>query len=148
MELYKIKKPGSHKRRKRIGCGNASGHGKTSGKGHKGQNARTGVTIRANFEGGQMPISRRIPKRGFTNNFRTEYQIVNLGQISKLSDKEVSIEVMKKAGLIKSETNPVKVLASGEISRAVMITADVFSASAKDKIEKSGGQALVRGDAK
>jgi large subunit ribosomal protein L15 len=148
MELYKIKKPASHKNRKRIGCGNSSGHGKTSGKGHKGQNARTGVTIRANFEGGQMPISRRIPKRGFTNNFRTEYQIVNLGQISKLTDKEVSIEVMKKAGLIKSETNPVKVLASGEISKAVKITADVFSASAKGKIEKSGGQALVRGDAK
>jgi large subunit ribosomal protein L15 len=148
MELYKIKKPSSHKNRKRIGCGNSSGHGKTSGKGHKGQNARTGVTIRANFEGGQMPISRRIPKRGFTNNFRTEYQIVNLSQISKLSESEVSIEVMKKAGLIKSETNPVKILASGEISKAFKITADVFSASAKDKIEKSGGQALVRGDAK
>lgn len=145
MEMYSIKKPASHKHRKRIGCGNSSGHGKTSGKGHKGQNARTGVTIRANFEGGQMPITRRIPKRGFTNVFRSEFQIVNLGQIEKLGLSEVKIEDLKKAGMIKSDSLPVKVLGNGEISKAVKITADQFSASAKEKIEKTGGQALVRG---
>ncbi|HNX57921.1 MAG TPA: 50S ribosomal protein L15 [Spirochaetota bacterium] len=145
MEMYSIKKPASHKRRKRIGCGNSSGHGKTSGKGNKGQNARTGVTIRANFEGGQMPITRRIPKRGFTNVFRSEFQIVNLGQIEKLGLSEVTIEDLKKAGIIKSDSLPVKVLGNGDISKAVKITADQFSASAKTKIEKTGGQALVRG---
>jgi large subunit ribosomal protein L15 len=144
MESYSIKKPSSHKRRKRLGCGNSSGHGKTCGKGHKGQNARTGVTIRANFEGGQMPITRRIPKRGFTNVFRSDFQIVNLGQLAKLSVSEITIEVMKKAGIIKSETLPVKVLGNGEISKSLKITADQFSESAKAKIEKSGGQALLR----
>jgi large subunit ribosomal protein L15 len=144
MEPYSIKKPSSHKRRKRLGCGNSSGHGKTCGKGHKGQNARTGVTIRANFEGGQMPITRRIPKRGFTNVFRSDFQIVNLGQLAKLSASEITIEVMKKAGIIKSETLPVKVLGNGEISKVLKITADQFSESAKAKIEKSGGQALLR----
>lgn len=148
MQTYSIKKPASHKRRKRIGAGPSSGHGKTSTKGHKGQRARSGVSLRANFEGGQMPLSRRIPKRGFTNNFRTEYQIVNLTQIATLDTQEVTIEVLKKSGLIKSEIKPVKVLSDGEIKKAYKITADKFSAVAKQKIEKSGGQAVLRGESK
>ena len=98
MESYNLKKPSSHKRKKRIGCGNSSGHGKTSTKGHKGQKARTGVSLRPGFEGGQMPLHRRIPKRGFTNNFRTEFQIVNVGQLDKLAAGEVNAEILKKSG--------------------------------------------------
>jgi large subunit ribosomal protein L15 len=144
---YSLKKPASHKRRKRIGIGPSSGHGKTSGKGHKGQRARSGVSLRPGFEGGQMPLMRRVPKRGFTNNFRTEYQIVSLKQISKLSDQDITVEVLKKAGLINSIVDPVKVLSDGDVTKAVKITADKFSAAAKAKIEKSGGQVIVRGAA-
>lgn len=148
MKSYNLKKPASHKRRKRLGIGPSSGHGKTSTKGHKGQRSRSGVSLRAAFEGGQMPLNRRIPKRGFTNNFRTEYQIVSLEQISKITSTEITIELLKKAGLIKKENLPVKVLSDGELSKAVKVTADKFSAAAKQKIEKSGGQVIVRGDVK
>jgi large subunit ribosomal protein L15 len=148
MQSYSLKKPASHKRRKRIGAGPSSGHGKTSTKGHKGQRARSGVSLRAGFEGGQMPLHRRIPKRGFTNNFRTEYQIVCLEQIAKLSAQEVTIELLKKSGLISSEVKPVKVLSDGDVTKAYTITADKFSAAAKQKIEKSGGKVILRGEIK
>lgn len=142
---YSIKKPSSHKRSKRVGCGNSSGHGKTSGKGNKGQRARTSKNIRLNFEGGQTPLTKRIPKRGFTNIFKSSYQLVNVGQLSKISDSTITIELMKKQGIIKSIELPVKVLGNGSIAKAVNVEADVFSSSAKDKIEKSGGKATVRG---
>jgi large subunit ribosomal protein L15 len=145
---YSLKKPASHKRRKRIGIGPSSGHGKTSTKGNKGQRARSGVSLRPGFEGGQMPIMRRIPKRGFTSNFRTEYQIVNIDQIAKIADQDVTVEVLKKAGLVNSVVDPVKVLSVGDLTKAVKVTADKFSAAAKAKIEKAGGQAIVRGEAK
>ena len=144
MEIYALKKPSSHKRKKRIGCGNSSGHGKTSTKGHKGQKARTGVSLRPAFEGGQMPISRRIPKRGFTNNFRTEYQIVNVNQLEKLSAGDVSVEVLKKSGLVKSADSLIKIVGNGSITKAFTVSADAFSASAKEKIEKAGGKAVIR----
>lgn len=143
MESYNLKKPSSHKRKKRIGCGNSSGHGKTSTKGHKGQKARTGVSLRPGFEGGQMPLHRRIPKRGFTNNFRTEFQIVNVGQLDKLAAGEVNAEVLKKSGLVKSAAAAIKIVGNGNVSKAFSISADAFSASAKEKIEKAGGKAVV-----
>lgn len=143
MESYNLKKPSSHKRRKRIGCGNSSGHGKTSGKGNKGQKARSGVSLRPGFEGGQMPLHRRIPKRGFTNNFRTEYQIVNVGQLEKLAAGEISADVLKKSGLVKSAAVAIKIVGNGNISKAFSVSVAAFSATAKEKIEKAGGKAVV-----
>lgn len=144
MEQYTLKKPSSHKRRKRIGCGNSSGHGKTSGKGHKGQKARSGVSLRPAFEGGQMPIHRRIPKRGFTNNFRTEYQIVNLNQLGKITAAEITVDVLKKSGLIKKTDLLVKIIGNGNVTKAFTVSADSFSDAAKAKIEKAGGKAVIR----
>ena len=144
MDLGSIKAPaGATKKRKRVGRGNASGHGGTSGKGHKGQKARTGVSLRPGFEGGQMPLHRRIPKRGFTNNFRTEYQIVNVGQLEKLAAGEVNAEVLKKSGLVKSASDAVKIVGNGPVSKAFSVSADAFSASAKKKKKKAGGKAVV-----
>jgi large subunit ribosomal protein L15 len=143
MESYNLKKPSTHKKRKRIGCGNSSGHGKTSGKGNKGQKARSGVSLRPGFEGGQMPLHRRIPKRGFTNNFRTEYQIVNVGQLEKLAAGEINAELLKKSGLVKSVAVGIKIVGNGNISKAFSISVSAFSATAKEKIEKAGGKAVV-----
>ncbi len=137
---------GAVHRPKRIGCGEGGGHGKTSGKGHKGQTARSGGSIRVGFEGGQMPLFRKLPRRGFNNkNFHILYETVNLGELSKLDDSinEVNREVLVGAGLVRSNANPLKILGDGEISKALKITADKFSASAKTKIEKAGGEALV-----
>ena len=134
--------PGSVKKRKRIGRGPGSGHGKTSTRGHKGQKARTGAKRRAWFEGGQMPIQRRLPKRGFTNIFKKEYQLVNLVSLSKCRDKEiVSPSVMKEFGLIKKLDLPVKILGDGEISGPLTVQANAFSKKAKEKIEALGGKA-------
>ena len=143
-ELSNVK--GAIHRRKRVGCGEGGGHGKTSGRGGKGQTARSGGGIRIGFEGGQMPIYRRLPIRGFNNkNFRTEYETVNVGELAKLdaSVTEVDRDVLVAAGLVRSNANPLMILGTGDIATALKITADKFSASAKDKIEKAGGSVTV-----
>lgn len=138
-ELKKAK--GKEKKRKRIGRGPGSGHGKTSTRGHKGQKARSGARKRPRFEGGQMPLQRRLPKRGFTNIFRKTYQIVNLESLKDLKDqKTITPAVLKEMGLIKKVGDPVKILAKGEISIALTVQANAFSKKAKEKIEGSGGK--------
>lgn len=135
--------PGSHRNRKRLGRGPGSGTGKTSGKGHKGQLARTGGSVRAGFEGGQMPLQRRIPKVGFTPLNRVEYQPVNVRDLEELADAEVTPEVLRSRGLIGSLKQPVKILGTGDIKRAVQVSAHAFSASAKAKIEGAGGSVTL-----
>lgn len=142
-EMYKIKKPGM-KRRKRVGRGGGSGHGKTSCRGQKGQLSRSGSKHRPWFEGGQMPIQRRVPKRGFTNKFRVVVQIVNIGDISRIGVNEINPQIFMDKGLIKRMDLFIKVLAKGDIKEPVAVTADAFSDSAKQKIEKAGGKVLFR----
>jgi large subunit ribosomal protein L15 len=134
--------PGSKRGRKRVGRGNGSGHGTYSGRGCKGQKSRSGFRMRPGFEGGQLPIIKRLPeKRGFTNIFRTEYSVVNVGMLSIFeSGSEVTAESLLACGLIKSLKNPVKILADGEIDRPLVIKANKFSATAKSKIEAAGGK--------
>jgi len=144
MKEHELKPPvGSRRPRKRVGRGNGSGHGTYSGHGGKGQTARAGGKIPAWFEGGQMPLQRRVPKRGFSNSrFRTEYQVVNLGQLERLQDEsEFTRERMSELGLIDLGGGPVKVLAGGEIGRAVRVEADAFSGAARAAIESAGGTA-------
>ena len=148
MELYTLKKPASIKRKKRVGIGPSSGHGKTSCRGHKGQMARSGAKHRAWFEGGQMPLQRRLPKRGFNNIFKTYYQVVNVSQLDKLDVSEITPELLVKFGLIDSVCEPVKVLGNGEISKSKKVTADAFSASAIEKIKKAGGEAVLSSESK
>ncbi|MBI2868285.1 MAG: 50S ribosomal protein L15 [Chloroflexi bacterium] len=134
--------PGAHHRRKRVGRGDASGHGSYSGKGCKGQKARSGVRVRPGFEGGQLPLIKRLPeKRGFCNIFRKEYSVVNVGQLNNFEEgAAVTPQAMLEAGLIENLRQPVKVLADGEITRKLQVTADRFSASARAKIEAAGGK--------
>lgn len=135
----KIPKDMTSRASKRRGRGAATGVGGTSGRGHKGQKARAGKKIRLSFEGGQMPLIRRVPKRGFFNPFRTEYDVVNIDDIARKElEGEITPEVLKKAGLI-HDMNHVKVLGEGDISRAMTIKAHKFSKSAREKIEKAGG---------
>src|SRR5512134_3648877 len=135
---------GSRKRRKRVGRGFGSRHGKTACKGHKGQKARSGGPKGAGFEGGQMPLQRRIPKRGFTNNFRIEYAIVNLDVIEKLRPEgTVTLELLIDRGVIKDMKNGLKVLGNGALQGPVTVKADAFSASATAKIQAAGGKAEV-----
>lgn len=136
---------GSVKDVKRIGRGHGSGQGKTSGKGHKGQNARSGGGVRPGFEGGQMPLQRRIPKRGFNNaNFATKYTIINLQDLEVFNEGTVvDAELLKAAGIIKKEYDGVKVLGNGDITKNLTVKAAAFSGSAKEKIEKAGGKAEV-----
>lgn len=148
MELYTLKKPASIKRRKRVGIGPSSGHGKTSCRGHKGQLARSGSKHRAWFEGGQMPLQRRIPKRGFNNIFKVYYQVVNVSQLDKIDASEITPEILVKSGLIDSICEPVKVLGNGEISKGKKVIADAFSASAIEKIKKAGGEAVLSNESK
>ena len=136
---------GAKKRRKRIGQGMGSGHGKTATRGSKGQLSRTGARMRPGFEGGQMPLHRRLPKRGFTNIFRTEYAIVNLDRIAGLKVAEIGLEDFRKLGLVSSRKALIKVLGSGELKKAVTVHAHKFSKSAAEKIEKAGGKAVVEG---
>ncbi len=147
MRLHTLKNvKGAVHRKKRVGCGEGGGHGKTSGKGGKGQTARSGGSIRPGFEGGQMPLYRKLPHRGFNNyNFRTSYAVVNVGDLAKLdaSVTEVNIDALVKAGLIRADGALLKVLGDGEITRALKVTANKFTGSAKEKIEKAGGQAIV-----
>lgn len=143
-ELSKLKKPaGSTKRKTRVGRGQASGLGKTAGRGGKGQKARTGNMHFEGFEGGQTPLQRRIPKRGFTNIHRIEYSVVNLVQLADKFKAGSTVDVAKllEAGLVKDAKAPVKVLGDGELAGALTVHAHKFSASAKSKIEAAGGKA-------
>lgn len=145
MKLHELSPaPGSVKERKRIGRGHGSGNGKTAGKGHKGQKARAGRGMRPGFEGGQMPLQRRIPKRGFVNVFRTEYATVNLSALDVFkSGTVVDADKLIKAGLIKKTLDGVKILGNGEIKKKLTVKATAFSESAKQKIEAAGGKAEV-----
>jgi len=135
---------GSTKRNKRVGRGVGSGHGKTSCKGHKGQKSRSGGTKGPGFEGGQMPLQRRLPKRGFKNRFKIEYAIINLKDISKIEGLDfITPEVLVERGIIKNLKDGLKVLGEGEIQRAFTLKADAFSASALAKIAAAGGKAEV-----
>ena len=146
MKLHELSPvPGSTKERKRIGRGPASGQGKTAGKGHKGQKARAGRGMQIGFEGGQMPLQRRIPKRGFNNIFRKEFATVNIASLDKVfNDGDVvTIEALVASGLVKKTLDGVKVLGNGEIAKKLTVQANKFSASAVEKIEAMGGKAEV-----
>ena len=136
---------GSTKEPKRVGRGHGSGNGKTAGKGHKGQKARAGRGFRAGFEGGQMPLQRRVPKRGFNNIFATEYAIVNVSALEVFEyGATVNATVLAEKGLIKSANENVKILGNGELTKKLTVTASAFSASAAEKIQKAGGSAEVK----
>ncbi len=146
MNLHTLKpRPGSKHRVKRLGCGESSGHGKTSGKGHKGQKARSGGSIRLGFEGGQMPLIRRIPKRGFNNaEFKTQYAIVNLSDLESFdAGAQIDETVLRRSGLIRGHFDGIKVLGGGELTKKLTISAQKFSETAKEKIEKAGGAATL-----
>ena len=135
---------GSVSKRKRVGRGHGSGLGKTSGRGHKGAGQRSGNKKRAWFEGGQMPLARRLPRRGFTNIFKEKFQIVNLGDIINPIDGSVIDPVsLKNDGLIRSSLKPVKILGNGAIEKKIKISASAFSSVAKEKIEKAGGEIII-----
>lgn len=136
---------GTVKNRKRLGRGPGSGRGKTSGKGHKGQKCRSGYKSRAWNEGGQMPLQRRLPKRGFTNIFRVDYQEIAVSRLSLLDVNEITPEVLHAKGLISKKRSLVKVLGGGEIDKALTIKAHAFSKSAREKIEKAGGNVEIIG---
>lgn len=147
MKLHELKNvKGAIHRKRRVGTGEGNGHGKTSGRGGKGQTARSGGGIRIGFEGGQMPLYRRLPIRGFNQaRFRVEPAVLNVGDLIKLDESvtEVNSVVLGAAGIIRKDENYVKVLGDGEITRAIKITASKFSAAAKAKIEAAGGEAIV-----
>ena len=146
MKLHELSPAnGSTKARKRIGRGAGSGQGKTAGKGHKGQKARAGRGMRPGFEGGQMPLQRRIPKRGFVNIFRTEMAIVNVASLEKAFEagETVTVEALVEKGLVKKVLDGVKVLGNGDITKALTVQANAFSESAKSKIEAAGGKTEV-----
>ncbi len=144
MNLYNLSPAkGATKKRKRVGRGPGSGHGKTSTRGMKGQKSITGFSQKKGFEGGQMPLHRRIPKRGFTNIFKKEWQIVNLEDLAKLRYKEITPQILEKERLIKDKNGLVKVLGKGEIGKAISVKAHAFSKSAREKIEKAGGNAEI-----
>jgi large subunit ribosomal protein L15 len=134
-------RPGARKRKKRIGCGESSGHGKTSCKGHKGQMARAGRGIRPGFEGGQMPLFRRLPKKGFSNErFRDVYEVVNVGDLNAFEDGSVVTEAtLREKGLVNRTCDAVKILGTGDLSRKLTVEIKSLSASAREKIEKAGG---------
>ena len=146
MKLHELSPvPGSTKERKRIGRGPASGQGKTAGKGHTGQKARAGRGMQIGFEGGQMPLQRRIPKRGFNNIFRKEFATVNIASLDKaFNDGDtVTIEALVASGLVKKTLDGVKVLGNGEISKKLTVQVNAYSETAKSKIEAAGGKAEV-----
>ena len=147
MKLHKLSNPkGAKHAHKRLGCGVGSGHGKTSGRGHKGAKARSGGHVRPGFEGGQMPLYRKLPHRGFNNyKFRVEYATVNVGAFENLGCEEIDRDVLVKAGLVRAKDALVKVLGFGDLSKKIVVRADKFSASAIAKIEAAGGKAVVNG---
>jgi large subunit ribosomal protein L15 len=144
MNLSTLRAPKkANENRKRVGRGMGSGMGKTSTRGHKGQGSRSGSRLMRGFEGGQMPLHRRLPKRGFTNIFRTEYTVVNVEQLGKLGEKNITLETLKSAGLVNGKNPLVKVLGNGELTSAITVQAHKFSKSAQEKITKAGGKAEV-----
>lgn len=136
----------SRVRRRRVGRGSGSSRGKTCGRGTKGQKSRSGHTFRAFFEGGQMPLARRVPKRGFTNPFRKEYQVVNVGDLAAKFEPGASVtpELLREKGLVRYADRPVKVLGDGDIEISLEVSADAFSMSAREKLERAGGAARPR----
>lgn len=146
MKLHNITvQPGATTTRKRVGRGSSSGLGKTSGKGHKGQNARSGGGVRPGFEGGQLPLFRRLPKRGFSNAlFKTKYAVINLDDLNKFKENTVvTPELLKEMGILKNQESGVKVLGSGLLEKKITVKANAFSKTAKEQIEKLGGKAEV-----
>jgi large subunit ribosomal protein L15 len=136
---------GANSNKKRVGRGMGSGMGKTSTRGHKGQGSRSGSRLMRGFEGGQMPLHRRLPKRGFTNIFRTEYAVLGLDTIASLNETELTLDKLIEHGLLKKRNGLVKVLANGEITSAVTVHAHKFSKAAQTAIEAAGGKAVVIG---
>jgi large subunit ribosomal protein L15 len=144
MNLSNLRAPKkANKNRKRVGRGMGSGHGKTSTRGHKGQGSRSGSSLMRGFEGGQMPLHRRLPKRGFTNIFRTEYNVLNLDRLVELGETELTIEFFAAKGLLKKNDGLLKILGNGELTVAITVHAHKFSKSAQEKIEKAGGKAIL-----
>jgi large subunit ribosomal protein L15 len=140
MNLSTIRAPKkSTEKKKRVGRGMGSGMGKTSTRGHKGQRSRSGSRLLRGFEGGQMPLHRRLPKRGFKNIFREEYSVVNLDRLATLGETEITPEVLQKAGVVNGK-QPVKILGTGELTTAIVVHAHKFSKSAQEKITKAGGK--------
>ena len=138
--------PGNHSRkgRKRVGRGPGSGHGKTACRGHKGQKARSGGGVRPGFEGGQMPLQRRLPKRGFTNIFKKEYALINLNALNRFDPETIlDLEALKQAGLVKRSKDRVKLLGDGEISRPLIVRINKVSKTARAKIEAAGGRVEI-----
>jgi large subunit ribosomal protein L15 len=147
MRLHNLRpRPGSRHRVKRLGCGESSGHGKTSGKGHKGQKARSGGSIRLGFEGGQMPLIRRLPKRGFNNAaFHRHYAIVNLDSLNAFkAGTVVNEQVLRESNVIRGDFVGIKILGDGELKHGLKVEADKVSAAAREKIEKAGGTITLR----
>lgn len=145
MRLGELKPaPGSKKSKKRRGCGPGSGLGKTSGRGHKGQKSRSGVSIPAWFEGGQMPLQRRVPKRGFTNTFKKVYQIVNVKDLNRFpAGTEVNMDALLESGLVKKVHLPLKLLGDGTLEHAVKVVVHKCSRSAREIVEKAGGEIIL-----
>lgn len=145
MKLHELKPaPGSRKERNRVGRGIGSGNGKTAGRGHKGQKARSGGGVRLGFEGGQTPLFQRLPKRGFTNINRKEYAVVNLEALNRFEDgTEVTPELLIESGLVKSEKAGIKILGNGNVEKKLTVKAHKFSSAAKEAIEAVGGQTEV-----
>ncbi|HBB28675.1 MAG TPA: 50S ribosomal protein L15 [Clostridiales bacterium] len=145
MKLHELRpNPGSNRDRKRLGRGTASGQGKTAGRGQDGQKSRSGGGVRPGFEGGQMPLYRRLPKRGFTNIFATEYAEINVEVLNRFEDgAEITPELLKQTGILKKQLDGVKVLGNGEITKKLTVKANKFSKSAVEKIEAAGGKVEV-----
>jgi len=144
MNLSNLRAPRkANENKKRVGRGMGSGMGKTSTRGHKGQGSRSGSSLMRGFEGGQMPLHRRLPKRGFTNIFKIEYEVVNLDRLAGLNESEITPESLRKAGVVTKKSSLVKVLGQGELSKALTVHAHKFSKSAQEKIEKAGGKINV-----
>ncbi len=147
MNLSNLRAPKkANANRKRVGRGMGSGMGKTSTRGHKGQGSRSGSSLMRGFEGGQMPLHRRLPKRGFTNIFRTEYTVLNLDRLAEVGETELTYEKMVGLGLVRKRNALVKVLGVGDLTVAVTVHAHKFSKTAQDKIEKAGGKAILIGE--
>jgi large subunit ribosomal protein L15 len=146
MNLSNLRAPKKANRgKKRVGRGMGSGTGKTSARGHKGQRSRSGSSMMRGFEGGQMPLHRRLPKRGFTNIFRTEYTVLNLDRLAELNESELTIEAFVAKGYLKRRGELLKILGNGELTAAITVHAHKFSKTAQEKIEKAGGKVVLVG---